>query len=74
MKKLLLLLCVLAGAGWGMSNDTTTILYGVSNEPMTATDTVTVRHYHKDNNGFYLMPISGGEIWAAWIKPITRGK
>ena len=72
MKKLLLVLLCAAGA-WGMSNDTTAVRYGVSLEPLTIADTVTVRHYHKTDNGFYLLPLAGGEIWAAWIQPTGRG-
>jgi hypothetical protein len=69
MKKLIFVLLLAAGV-LAMSNDTTTVRYGVSLEPLTSSDTVTVRHYHKTNDGYYLLPLSGGEIWAAWIQPV----
>jgi hypothetical protein len=28
-----------------------------------------VKHWHKTADGYYLLPLSGGEIWAAWIVP-----
>jgi hypothetical protein len=66
--KLALLIISLAVGLFAMSNDTTTVRYGVSLEPLTSSDTVTVRHYHKTNDGYYLLPLAGGEIWAAWIQ------
>lgn len=69
MKHALLIISLAMGL-FAMSNDTTTVRYGVSLEPLTVSDTVTVRHYHKTNDGYYLLPLSGGEIWAAWIQPV----
>jgi hypothetical protein len=72
MRKIFIVLLALTAGVGAMSNDTTKLLYGVSNEPLTITDTATVRHYHKTGDGYYLLPLSGGELWAAWIKPIRE--
>lgn len=72
MKKLILILMLAVGCYARSPLDTSTVLlrYGVSHEPMTRTDTVTTRMYYMSNNKFYIKPLGGGELWAAWVEEI----
>jgi hypothetical protein len=51
-----------------LDTGTTLLRYGVSNEPFTFSDTVTVTKWYKSGNWFYLKTLTG-ELWAAWAVP-----
>jgi hypothetical protein len=56
----------------GMLDTSNTLLrYGVSHEPLTFSDTVTVSKYYQSGNMIYLKTLTG-EIWAAWAVPENR--
>lgn len=63
-------LCIFARSVYDTS--TVTLIYGVSHEPLTPTDTVTTKMYYKSGDKIYIKPLSGGELWAAWVKEIRK--
>lgn len=67
---LIFMLCVCCFCEWRQGNYTleTTIEHQMIPEK----DTVIARHYHKVNNGFYIITTDSAELWVDNVKEIRK--
>jgi hypothetical protein len=70
---LIMLICIASYSQWRVWPEGISCEITFEHQLIPERDTLLVKHWHKVDNRFYVLPLSGGEIWCDNVKELNSG-